>query len=60
MAVQPHKMATGLKFRIKEVEGLYYLCSENNGEADLCLCFRICKKPVSSRPGSYDVAVFSG
>ena len=27
-AIQPLKMATGLKFRIKEVEGLYYLCSE--------------------------------
>ena len=52
--VQPQKMSRGLKFRIKEVEGLYYLCSENKGadqlrghrEADLRLCFRICKKPV--------------
>ena len=33
-AVEPHKIATGLKFCIKEVEGLYYLCSENKG-ADL-------------------------
>ena len=49
-AVQPHKMARGLKFRITEVEGLYYLCSDNKGadqlrgyrEADLRLCFRIC------------------
>ena len=48
-------MARGLKFRIYEVEGLYYLCSENKGadqprgyrEADLRLCFRICKKPFS-------------
>ena len=40
------------------VEGLDYLCSENKGadqlrgyrEADLRLCFRICKKPVF---GSY-------
>ena len=55
------KMARGLKFRIKKVEGLYYLCSENKGadqlrgyrEADLRLCFRICKKPVFSRRGSY-------
>ena len=39
-------MASGLKFRIKKVEGLPYLCSENkgadqlrgNGEADLRLC----------------------
>ena len=50
-AVQSQKMARGLKFRIKEVEGLYYLCSENKGadqlrgyrEAGLRLCFRICK-----------------
>ena len=55
-AVQPHKMARGLKFRIEEEEGLYYLCSKNKGadqlrcyrEADLRLCFRICKKPVFS------------
>ena len=48
-------MARGLKFRIKKVEGLYYLCSENKGadrlrgyrEADLRLCFRICKKRFS-------------
>ena len=46
-------MAIGFKFRSKEVEGLYYPCSENKGtdqfggyrEADLRLCFRICKKP---------------
>ena len=45
-------MARGLKFRIYEVEGLYYPCSENKGadqlrgyrEADLRLCFRKCKK----------------
>ena len=44
-----------------EVEGLYYLCSENKGadqlrgyrEADLRLCFSICKKPVFSRCGSF-------
>ena len=60
-AVQPHKMARGLKFRIKEVEGLYYLCSENKGadqlrgyrEADLRLCFRI-RKNGFSRRGSND------
>ena len=28
---QPQKMARDLKFRICEVEGLYYLCSENKG-----------------------------
>ena len=54
--VQLQKMARGLKFQIKEVEGLYYLCSENKGadqlqgyrEADLRLCFRICKMLVFS------------
>ena len=53
---QSQKMTRGLKFRIWEVEGLYSLCSENKGadqlcgyrEADLRLCFRICKKPVFS------------
>ena len=29
--VMPHKIARSLKFRIWEVEGLYYLCSENKG-----------------------------
>ena len=55
-AVQPLKMARGLKFRIYEVEGLYYPCSENKGAdqlrgqsaANLRLCFLICKKPVFS------------
>ena len=48
-AVQLQKIARGLKFRSKKVEGLYYLCSENkaadqlNREADLRLCFPICK-----------------
>ena len=50
------KMAIDLKFRIKEVEGLHYLCRENKGadqlcdyrEADLRLCFRICKTLVFS------------
>ena len=46
-AVHPHKMARSLKFRIKVVEGLYFLCSEIKGtdqlrgyrETDLCLFF---------------------
>ena len=51
--VQLQQMARDLKFRIYEVEGFYYPCSEseNKGadqlrsyrEADLRLCFRICK-----------------
>ena len=44
-AVQLQKMARGLKFCIKEGEGLYYPCSYSKGadqlrgycEADLCL-----------------------
>ena len=46
-AAQPQKIARGLKFRIKVVEGLYYTCSENKGadqlrgyrEADLVFVF---------------------
>ena len=48
------------KFRIWEVEGLYYLCYENKGAdqlhsycaADRHLCFRICKKHVHSQCSS--------
>ena len=55
-AVHSQKMARDLTFRIYEVEGLYYPCSENKGadqlrgyrEADLRLCFRICKLLVFS------------
>ena len=53
-------MDRGLKFRIQKVEVLHNLCSENKGadqlrgyrEADLRLCFCICKMPVFSRRGS--------
>ena len=63
-AIQPLKVARGWKFWIKEVEGLYFLCSENKGadqlrghrEADLRLCFRICKVLVFSRSGSYIIS----
>ena len=55
-AVQPQKMARGLKFRITVVEGLYFPYSENKGSdqqgsygaADLRLCFDICKNLVFS------------
>ena len=51
---KPGSTTKGLKFRIKVVQGLYYPYSENKGadqlrgyrEADLRLCFRICKKLV--------------
>ena len=61
-AVQPQKIARGLKVQVWKVEKLFYRCSENKGAdqlhsyraadlycaADLRLCFRICKKQVSS------------
>ena len=61
-AVDPEKMARGLKFQIYIEEGLYYPCRENKGagqlhdyhEADLCLCFRICKMLVFSLRGSFN------
>ena len=50
-SVQAQKRVRSLKFRIKVEEELHYLSSENKGpdqlrgylEADLCLCFRLCK-----------------
>ena len=52
---------------MQEVKGLDYLCSENKDaeqlrgyrEADLRLCFRICKKPVFSRRGSNHFTIVS-
>ena len=57
-AVQAQKIARSLKFWISKVEELYYPCSENKGadqlrEADLRLCFRICRLLVFSRGGSF-------
>ena len=56
-------MARGLKFRIQKEEGFRYQCSETKGadqlrdyrEADLRLCFRICKKPVFLQRDPYTV-----
>ena len=50
-AVQPQKMARGLKFRIRKLEEFYFVCREykeadqlpSYHAADLRLCFRICK-----------------
>ena len=55
-AVQSQKMARRLEFWIYKEEEMYYPCSENKGanqlrsdcEADLSLCFRICKMLVFS------------
>ena len=58
--VQAQKQARSLKFRIYKVEELYYPCSENKGadqlrsycEADLRLCFRLCRLLVCLCGGS--------
>ena len=60
-AVQSQKMVRSLKFRILKEEEVYYPCSENKGadqlrgyrEADLCLCFRLCRLMVFPFGGSY-------
>ena len=66
-AVQSQKQARSLKFWIYKVEELYYPCSENKGanlqlrsyrEADLRLCFRLCRLLVFSCGGSYTIYVF--
>ena len=54
--VQAQKMARGWKVWTWKEEGLYYPCSENKGadqlrsycEADLRLCFRLCRLLVFS------------
>ena len=54
--VQSQKQARSLKFHIQEEEELYYPSSENKGadqlrgyrEADLRLCFRLCRLLVFS------------
>ena len=54
-AVQSQEMVRGWKVWIYNVEELYYPCSENKGadqlrsycEADLRLCFRLCRLLVS-------------
>ena len=65
-AVQSQRMARSSKFRIYEVERLYYQCSENQATDQLCgyrttdlrLCLRICKNPVFSERGSYGLILF--
>ena len=55
-------MSRGLKFRIKDVEKLYYPCSENKDagqlpndhKANLRLCSRICKRQDFSRGSIID------
>ena len=60
-AVEAQMQARSLKFWILVEEELYYPSSENKGadqlrgfrEADLRLCFRLCRLLVFSRGGSY-------
>ena len=60
-AVQSQKMVRDWKFWIYKVKELYYPCSENKGtdqlrgyrEADLRLCFRLCRLLVFPWGGSY-------
>ena len=47
-AVQPLKLARGLKFRIYKVEVLYYVCSENSCVVIVQL---ICKSMISHDMG---------
>ena len=59
-SVQSQKQARSMKFWIYQVEELYYPCSENKGadqlrgyrEADLRLCFRLCRLLVFPWGGS--------
>ena len=59
-ALQAQKQARSLKFWIYKVEELHYPCSENKGadqlrsycEADLRLCFRLCRLLVFPCGGS--------
>ena len=65
-AVQSQKMVKGWKFWIYKVEELYYPCSENKGadqlcsycEADLRLCFRLCRLFVFPCSVSFYVKLF--
>ena len=64
--VQSQKRARSLKFWSLVEEELYYPSSENKGadqlrgyrEADLHLCFRLCKLLVFSRGGSFRLSAF--
>ena len=61
LPVQAQKRARSLKFRIEVEEELYYPSSANKGtdelrsywEADLRLCFRLCKLLVFPCGGSF-------
>ena len=50
--VKPQKIARGLKFRIEEVEGLYYLCSKIKG-TDQLSCPRDSAMQIAAKVGLY-------
>ena len=47
--VQPYKMTGGLKFQIEEVDGFYFLCSENKVAVRLCIWFLHMQKQGGSK-----------
>ena len=63
--VHEQKRARSVKFRIYVEEELYYPRSENKGadqlrgyrEADLRLCFRLCRLLVFPRGGSFNIVI---
>ena len=67
-AVQSQKVVRSFKFRIHEEEELLYPLSENEGadqlcsycEADLRVCFCICRLLVFLCCGSFHFLVFKG
>ena len=54
-AVQLQKMARGLKFRIKKVEGLYYLCNETKA----LISFAVTAKLICVFVFAYAKSLFS-
>ena len=58
-AVQLQKMARGLKFCVKEVEGLYYPCSENKGADQLRGSFAVTAKLICVFVFTYAKSRFS-
>ena len=56
-AVQLQKLARGLKFRIKKVEGLFYQCSENKGADQCVFIFAYAKRWFSHDAANYYVTL---
>ena len=66
--VESQKIARSFKFQMKEEEGFYYPCSENQGTDKLCgyrearlrLFFHIYALLVFLRSGTIIIIIFSG